>query len=161
MSRTTLGTLGWVAAIAAPIGWSIGRIYDAAVGTLLPVPWVLPLLLVFLAVIAVAAAAVVRAWVAERRYDNRIDALRVARLLVLAKALEFFGAAVAGAYLGLVLLALDAMAVPMGRNRVLLGGIVVVAAVVLTVAAVRLERACIAPPSPDEDDESRGQPSSA
>ena len=152
MQRTRIGSLVWAALVAAPIGWSIARVVDAASGALPPVPWVLPLLLLFLAVAMFAGARAVRAWIHERRYDGRIDALRVARAVALAKASEYFGAVVAGAYAGLVLLALSMLDVPMGRNRAVLGGIVIVCATVLTVAAVRLERAGEVPP-PAEDDE--------
>lgn len=151
MQRTKIGSLIWVALVAVPIGWSIGRVVDAASGALPPVPWVLPLLLVFLAIAMFAGARAVRGWIIERRFDRRIDALRVARSVALAKASEYFGAVLVGVYTGLGLLALDALDSPMGRNRAVLSATVVVAAVVLTVAAVRLERAGEVPPPPDDE----------
>ncbi len=156
MTQTRIGSLIWAAVVAAPIGWSISVLVDAATGVLPVVPWVLPLLVLFLAIILAAAARAVRGWVSERRHDTRLDALRVARLLALAKAAEYFGAVLVGGYLGLGVRALADLAVPMGQNRALLSALVVVAAVILTVAAVRLERACRVPP-PDEEppDETR------
>jgi hypothetical protein len=106
--------------------------------------------LAFLAVVLFVGARTVRGWIEERRYDGRMDALRAARLLALAKAAAVFGAAVAGAYLGLGVLALDSLAVPAGRNRVVLSGLVAVVAIVVVVAGIRLERACQVPPG-DED----------
>jgi hypothetical protein len=154
---TRVSTLLWVALAAVPVGWSIGRIIDVVSGTLPPVPWILPLLLVFLAVLLFVGAYAVRGWVEERRYDRRLDALRIARLLALAKAAAVFGALVVGAYLGIAVLALDSLAVPAGRNRAVLGALVVVAGVLVVVAALRLERAGTVPPS-DEDTDTDGVP---
>ena len=151
MQRTKIGSLIWVALVAVPIGWSIGRVVDAMSGALPPVPWVLPLLLVFLAIAMFAGSRAVRGWITERRFDSRIDALRVARSVALAKASAYFGALLVGVYTGLGLLALGYLDSPMGRNRGILSATVVVAAVVLTVAAVRLERAGEVPPPADDE----------
>lgn len=151
MQKTKISTLIWVAVIAVPIGWSIARLVEAASGALPPIPLVLPLLLLFLAVGLFAGARAVRQWISERRFDRRLDPLRVARAVALAKAAEYFGVVLIGVYAGIGLLALDNLNVPMGRNRALLSGAVIVCAVVLTVAAVRLERACMVPPPSDEE----------
>lgn len=156
MQQTKIGTLVWAALIAAPIGWSIGRVYEAVAEALPPVPWVLAVLLVFLAVLAIVGERAVRAWIGERRFDAQLDPLRVARMVVLAKAGALFGAAIAGAYLGLAVLSLGWLAVPMGRDRLLLSAFVVLAAVIVAVASVRLERACMVPPDDDGDDGSNG-----
>ena len=155
MRPTRISTLLWVALAAIPVGWSIGRVVDAVSNTLPPVPWILPLLLAFLALLLLVGAYAVRGWVQERRYDRRLDALRVARLLALGKAAAVFGALVVGVYVGIAVLALGSLEVPAGRNRALLSALVVVAAVVVVVAALRLERACLVPP-PDEDSAENG-----
>ncbi len=152
---TRVSTLLWVALAAVPVGWSVGMVIDAVSSTLPPIPWILPLLIVFLALLLFAGAYAVRAWVQERRYDRRLDALRIARLLALGKAAAVFGAVVVGAYLGLAVLALGSLEVPVGRNRAVLSALVVVAGVVVVVAALRLERACLVPP-PEEDDPGSG-----
>lgn len=150
MQQTKIGSLIWIALVAVPVGWSIGRVVDSVSGALPPIPWVFPLLLVFLAIAMFAGARVIQGWIHERRYDRRLDALRVARSVALAKATEYFGAVVVGVYAGMAGLALTMLSVPMGRNRAILSGVVVLSAVVLTIAAVRLERACLVPPT-DED----------
>jgi hypothetical protein len=152
---TRVSTLLWVALAAIPVGWSIGMVVDAVSNTLPPVPWILPLLLVFLALLLFVGAYAVRGWVQERRYDRRLDALRIARLLALGKAAAVFGALVVGVYVGIAVLALGSLEVPAGRNRAILSALVVVAAVVVVVAALRLERACVVPP-PDEDSAENG-----
>ena len=158
MRPTRVSTLLWVALAAVPVGWSISRVVDAVSGTLPPVPWILPLLLVFLAVLLFLGAYAVRGWVQERRYDRRLDVLRIARLLALAKAAAVFGALVVGGYLGLEVLALGSLSVPAGRNRSVLAGLVVIAGVVVVVAALRLERACLVPPDEDAEDSDGARP---
>ncbi|PSL02423.1 uncharacterized protein DUF3180 [Haloactinopolyspora alba] len=153
MHKTTIASLVWAALVAVPIGWSIARVIDAWSGALPPVPWVLPFLLLFLGAGMFAGARAVRQWVGERRYDRSIDALRVARAAALAKATGYFGAVVVGAYAGIGALALTMLHSPQGRDRSVLSAIVVGCAVVLTVAAIRLERACLVPPS-DSDENS-------
>jgi hypothetical protein len=151
MQKTRISSLLWAALIAIPIGWIASRLVDAGSGALPPVPWILPSLLLFLAMGIFAGARTIRQWITERRFDRRIDALRVARALALAKATEYFGAVVAGAYVGLGLHALSMLAMPMGRNRAIMSTAVVVCAIIMTLAAVRLERACEVPPPADED----------
>ncbi|PZF81809.1 DUF3180 domain-containing protein [Jiangella anatolica] len=151
MQRTRIGSLIWVALVAVPVGWSIGRVVDAMSDVLPPIPWVLPALLLFLAIAMFAGARAVRGWIHERRFDTRIDALRVARSVALAKASEYFGAVLVGVYTGLGLLAVGRLDSPMGRNRAILSAVVIVAAVVLTIAAVRLERAGEVPPPSDDE----------
>lgn len=153
MQKTKLATLLWICLIAAPIGWSISRLIHNATGTLPPIPLLLPAFIVVLAVIMLAGAREVRGWIHERRHDRHIGPLRVARLLALAKAAEFFGAAVIGGYVGLGVLAMDHLASSMGRGGLLRAGIVAAAAVLATVAAVVLERACLVPPDDEEGSE--------
>jgi 4-hydroxybenzoate polyprenyltransferase len=155
---TRVSTLLWVALAAVPIGWSVGRVIDTVSGTLPPIPWILPLLLVFFAILLFVGAYAVRGWVEERRYDRRLDALRIARLLALGKAAAVFGAFVVGAYLGIGVLALGSLAVPAGRNRTVLAALVIVAGVVIVVAALRLERACLVPPDEDTSDTDGARP---
>jgi hypothetical protein len=158
MRPTRVSTLAWVALAAIPVGWSVGMVVDAVSGTLPPIPWILPLLLMFLAALLFVSAYAVRGWVEQRRFDRRLDALRVARLLALGKAAAMFGALVVGAYLGIGVLALGSLSVPVGRNRALLSALVVLAGVVVVVAALRLERACLVPPDEDTSDTDGARP---
>ncbi|NED95413.1 DUF3180 family protein [Phytoactinopolyspora alkaliphila] len=150
MQKTKIPTLIWVGLIAAPIGWSISRLLLDASGTLPPVPVVLPVMVFLLAALLFAAAREVRGWIQERRHDRHIGPLRVARLLALAKAAEYFGAAAAGAYVGLAVLATDHLEVPMGRDRLVMSGLVIAFATLASGAAVALERACVVPPEDDQ-----------
>ncbi|WP_165367522.1 DUF3180 domain-containing protein [Phytoactinopolyspora endophytica] len=150
MQKTKIATLVWVGLVAAPIGWSISRLIQDYSHELPPVPVLFPVLVALLAAVLFVGAYEVRGWVRERRHDRHLGPLRVARLLALAKAVELFGAAVAGAYVGLAILAMDHFSVPMGRDRFLMAGTVVGASALATVAAVVLERACVVPADDDE-----------
>lgn len=152
MQRTRVGTLIWAFLFGVPVGWLIARAVRWSGGGLPPIPVVLPILLVALAVAGIVAARWVRAWVDERKHERQLDALRVARLVVMAKAGAIFGAFVAGIYGGIVLVALELLEVPLGRNRAIVGVLVVLAAAAVSVAAVILERACEAPPPPEDDE---------
>lgn len=135
-----------------PIGWLIARAVRSSGSGLPPIPVVLPILLVALAGAAIIAARLVRGWVDERKHERQLDALKVARLVVMAKAGAIFGAFVAGIYAGIVLVAFDILDVPLGRNRAIVGGFVVLAAIAVSVSALVLERACEAPPPPHDDE---------
>lgn len=158
MRPTRVSTLVWVALAAIPVGWSIAMVVDAVSGTLPPIPWILPLLLMFLAALMFVGAYAVRGWVEQRRFDRRLDALRVARLLALGKAAAMFGALVVGAYLGIGVLALGSLSVPVGRNRAVLSALVVLAGVVVIIAALRLERAGLVPPDEDTSETDGARP---
>jgi hypothetical protein len=151
VEQTKIGTLLWTGVIAVPIGWIIARVVDSVTHALPPVPWVLPALVLVLALLMEIARRSVRGWVEFRRFDERLDALRIARLLVLAKASAVFGAAVAGAYVGLAMYVASEWDTPAGRNRLLMSGLMVVAGIVVAVVAVRCEAACKVPPPDDSE----------
>ena len=81
MRPTRVSLLLALVAAAVVVGWSIGRSVDAITGSLPVTPRITPALLAFLAVVLLVSARVVRGWVLERRYDRRMNALRVTRLL--------------------------------------------------------------------------------
>lgn len=153
MQPSRITTLVWSGLAAGLAGWTLGLIALALSDSLPAVLWVLVPVLLFMAVLIFVVARIVRAWVAERQYDEYVDALTVARLLALAKALAIFGVVVAGGYAGLGLLAADRLTGATARERLLLSLAVAVCGVVLTVAALRLEHACEVPHPPDDDDE--------
>lgn len=148
----------WTGLTAAVVGWILGLIAVAISGAVPAVLWVLIPVLLFMAVLAFVGARLVRAWVGERRYDEFVDALTVARLLALAKALAMFGVVVAGGYVGLGLFAADRLTGTTARDRLLLALGVAVCGLLVTAAALRLERACEVPrpPRDEESDQTNG-----
>ncbi|MFW6203405.1 MAG: DUF3180 family protein [Actinomycetota bacterium] len=155
MHATRIGTLLGVALAAVPAGWLFGRLVQAWTGVVPAVPWVLPLLLLFMAILLLLGARVARGWIEERRYDNRMDALVVARLAALAKAAAVFGAAVTGGYLGMGLLALNELTFSAAQGRAVLSATVMVTGAGVAAAALRLERSCEVPPDESEDTDGR------
>ncbi len=152
MRATKVSTLIGVGLIGFAAGWLFGRLVKASTGALPSVPWVLAIVLAVMAVLLLMGARVASGWIRERRYDRRVDALVVARLLALGKAGSIFGAVVAGAYAGLGGVALNQLSGTIARDRALLAGVVALAGVAVAVAGFRLELACRVPP-PDESDE--------
>jgi undecaprenyl pyrophosphate phosphatase UppP len=148
---TKISTLLWIGLAGIPAGWLFGRLVKAATGALPSVPWVLAIVLVVMAVLLLLGARVARGWISERRYDGRVDALVIARLLALGKAGSVFGVIVAGVYAGIGGVVLNQLSGTVARDRALLAAAVAVAGVMVAIAGYRLELACRVPP--DESDE--------
>lgn len=127
------------------MGFALGRMIDSITGSKPSVPWVTAGLTAFLVVVMLAARSTVRRWVNDRAFDG-IDALRAARMLVLAKAGAVFGAAMAGVYGGFALLAVGDLNTAYGRDIVLRCGLTALAGLACAIAALALERACQVPP---------------
>ncbi|HEX6328950.1 MAG TPA: DUF3180 domain-containing protein [Jiangellaceae bacterium] len=154
MGATKISNLLWVGLAGIPAGWLFGRLVKAATGALPSVPWVLAIVLVVMAVLLLLGARVARGWIIDRRYDGRVDALVVARLLALGKAGSVFGVIVAGVYAGIGGVVLNQLSGTVARDRALLAGAVALGGVAVAVAGYRLELACRVPPDePDEGDQ--------
>lgn len=151
MTATRVSTLISLALVGIPVGWLFGRVVQAFSGATPPVPWIIAVLLAFMAALLLIFARVAVGWIRERRYDSRVDALLVARMFALGKAAAAFGAMVAGAYVGIGAFAASQLAGTLMRDRLLLAGAVVLAAIAVAIAGVRLELACRVPP--DDQDE--------
>lgn len=151
MTRTSPRLLVLLGLAAAPVGWTVGGIVDTLAVGLPQVPRLTPVLVGFLAALLAVLALAARGWVAERRYDRRIDALVVARLVVLAKASAVFGALAAGGYGGFAALALRETGLSTGSERPVVAALTALAGVAVAVAACWLERSCTVPPRDDEE----------
>ena len=153
MRTTKISTLFSIGLAGIAAGWLFGRLVQASTGALPSVPWVLAIVLMVMAVLLLLGARVARGWIQERRYDSRVDALVVARLLALGKASSVFGAIVAGAYTGIAGVVLNQLSGTVARDRALLAAAMAIAGVAVAVAGFRLELACRVPP-PDESEQS-------
>jgi hypothetical protein len=116
-----------------------------------------------LAVVEAIAARSTKAKIEQKPRAGHLNALLVARFVVLAKASSLAGAIFAGAYGGVVAWAVserDRLTVAANNLPPAIAG--VVGALGLVAAALQLERACRVPPPPeDEDGDGRGNGSSA
>jgi len=90
-------------------------------------------------------------WQSLHQRHERMTSEHGLRMLAVAKASSVVAALFAGGYGGLAISFLDAWDAPLGRERVLHGGAAALAAVLLLVAGLLLERACRIPGDDDEN----------
>ncbi len=142
-------------ALVVSVGLVVGAILPAVVRRL---GGEVPLLSWGPAVLLAAAAGVVgivawSTWRSVHRDHQRVNADRALFHLALAHASSRVGAAFLGGYAGFALAYLDLFETPNGRDRVLHGGGAALAAALLLVAGLAMERACRLPVEDDEDDD--------
>ena len=109
------------------------------------VSWLSIGLLLFLAGLLLVSSRRVAAWVAGDRPAEPGDALRMGRMVALAKAASVFGAAMVGGYLGLAAAGLPRLPSVYAREHIGWALAAAVAAAAVLVTAVLLERACRLP----------------
>ena len=142
------------ALFGAVAGWLV--VVTANALDLLPprIPWSAPIgLAVFAALVGVLA------WSTHQRIQvrrERMEPQRAVAFLVLGKASALAGALVAGGYLGFAVMFLARFDAAAPRDRVIRAAVAILAGVLLSVAGLRLERACKVPG--DDDDEPPGPP---
>ena len=140
MTPTRPSTLLLAGLTGVVVGYGIGLVSDRLGYGLPRVSWVAIGLLLFLAAVLFVAARRARSWVSGDRPQQPGDALTLGRYVALAKAASLFGALMAGGYLGLAVAGLDRASTDYGRDHLLWAAGGTVAAVVVTVAALVLER---------------------
>ncbi len=141
-------------AVSAIIGLFCGGLVRPAVesggGVAPPVGLTSALALAFLSALLFALA-----WATHRRLHTQLRSLdwnHAVNLLVLGKATALVGALVAGGYLGYAYSFASSWDSPLGRERVTHSLLAAVAAVLVMVAGMFLERACRVPGDDDDDD---------
>jgi hypothetical protein len=147
MHPTKIRTL---AAIAAVIGVGCYLLSRLVYGDLPRLPSYSPITLVLVALVNGYLGLAVRDRHAAGR-PVRIAPLIVARYAALAKASSALGAGFLGAYLGLLGYLVGGLDKPQLRADARVAGGGALAALVLVVAALRLEHACRVPPGPEAD----------
>lgn len=145
-----------IALVVGVVAWSLLRLLEAAGGLPLPQPWTAPAGMGVIAVAVLVAGWPVRRWTRGDR-SRRLDALRAARTLVLARASAYSGSALVGFYLAQGVLALPDLAVETRRERLWLALLAAGAAMLMVAAGLLVERWCRLPPD-DEDDGGDVQP---
>ena len=150
MRTLPLSRLALVAAVVGVLAWSALSMLEGRGGVPVRVPWTAPAGMLVIAAAVVAAGWPVRRWTRGDR-SRRLDGLRAARALVLARASAYSGAALAGLYLAQVVLAAPDLDVEARRERFFVAVAAVLASLVMVVAGLVVERWCKLPP-PDEED---------
>jgi hypothetical protein len=149
MTLTRIRTVLTVAGVsflvsAAAVDLATGRLFDR-----LTVPWSVSALMAALAVGIVGLAWPVRQYVKGKR--RHVDSLRAATILALAKSCTLTGAAMFGLYLGMSLVALDALYSPLAWSRLWQGLAAAAAAAALSAAGRLAEWCCRLPPTDGQD----------
>lgn len=148
---TSFGVLAGAVALGLVLGW-FGEVLLERTRAVVPtVPWTSVAVLVFAA--AVLGATAWNTWRTIHRQRHWIDPRQAVNRLLLAKASALVGALMVGVYVGFGAHFLDDMAAPLPQERVVRSALVAVAALLVVVTALLLERACRVPKGPEEDDE--------
>jgi len=141
--QTVLGLI----AVAAGFGWVLP---DNAYGNLQTLPAYAPVTAVFIAVFELALARIVHRKLRHVGPSKPMHPMQIARAAALAKASSATGALLVGFYGGFFLWALQRTEVRAIAHDARVAAISAVAAALLLVAALLLERACRAPRPRDE-----------
>lgn len=153
MRPTRLAILVALLVGTGAVSWGVLSVAESRGALLPPLPWASPLS------IAVLAMAVLISTVALRRRRSGVPGTKppqpigVARMAVLGKAASHVGALVGGAYGGYLVFLLPSLDIGGRRDRALVAGAALLAAVLLTAAGLLLERSCrVRPPGGDAPD---------
>lgn len=139
------------ALFGALAGWLI-VVTANALGLLPPqVPWTAPIGLILITVLVAVLGYATHQRIQVRR--ERVEPQRAVAFLVLGKASALAGAVVAGGYLGFALMFVARFEAEAPRDRVIRSAIAVVAGIALSIAGLRLERACKVPGLDDDDND--------
>jgi hypothetical protein len=150
--RTMLAVAGAATvASAVTVDLGTGVLFDRV-----EVPWAVTVLLVVLSGAILLVAWPVRQYVKGER--RRVDPLRAATVLALAKSCTLAGAALAGLYLGAALIALTVLHSPLAWTRLWQELAAAGAAAALSVAGRTAEWFCRLPPEDSETNWSKAGP---
>ena len=121
----------------------------AAYGSLPPLPWTMVPALIIAAGGEVITGRGLQARILRRPGAKPVPPLQVARMVALAKASSLAAAVIGGVAAGFAGAAAGSLQAPAARHDVFAASSTFVAAVVLAVAALYLERCCRVPEDPD------------
>ena len=134
--------------VGGVLGYAFARVSIALNGYAPQVQWTSVIVLLAAASLMLGLAnSTYRTLHRERR---RMDVHRAVRFLLLAKASALVGAIVAGAYLGFAVNFVNQLDVHLPQERVIRSVCASIAAILLVVGGLLLERACRVPKNPDE-----------
>lgn len=149
VTPTRIAALVVVFLLAGGLGYAIVPLSVALNGSAPQVQWSsVGALFVIAIVVFFLANSTHRTVHRERRY---MDARRAVRLLLLAKASAWTGAILAGGYLGFGLQFIDELNIPVPQERVIRSVCAAIAATLIVVAGLLLERACRVPKDKNDD----------
>ncbi|MDQ1620474.1 MAG: hypothetical protein QOE19_3043 [Actinomycetota bacterium] len=134
----------------AAASWGLFRLIEIRGGVLPPLSWSAPAGVFALGIVVLVTALGLRSRIASGH--KRPHPLSMARMAVLGKASAHVGPIVGGIYAGYALVLLPGLDIVNRRDRAVLAGGALVAALVLTAAGLLLERTCRVRGVDDSDD---------
>jgi len=141
------------------LGFAAGRLTPPLIvradGTVPQISWLASILLGLAALLVGGLAW--STWQSLHRDKQRMTSVHALRLLALAKAGIAVGAVVAGYYAGFAVAFLDSLDIALGRERVVHATAAALASVLLVVASILLERACVIPTDGDDENGGKGK----
>lgn len=139
-----------VALVVGVMSWLLWQLLTGG-GTLVPRPsWLAAVLLVGMAAFVVGWAWPVRSYLAGRS-TKRLDALRAARVVVLAQAATLTGAAAGGWYAGQLAVVASDLSLVANQDRLWRLAVLVGAGLVLSVSGLLAQSWCRVDPPSDDD----------
>lgn len=149
MRRTPVGRLLLVALVAAVVAAVVLRGAESRGATLLPTPVVAWVVILAIAAVVAGLGWNVRQYTAGKRAE--LDMIVAARTVVLATASTYTGALLTGWYAAQVLVVAGDLDLPARRDVAVTAGVAALAALVLAVVGLVVERWCeVQPPDDDE-----------
>jgi hypothetical protein len=158
MRPTRLSILAALLIGAAAVSWAALSVAERRGTVLPPLPWTAPLGIAFLAAGVLLSALALRRRLSGLPGTKPPQPLGVARMAVLGKACSHVGSLVGGAYGGYLVLLLPGLEIGGRRDRALVAGAALVAAVLLTGAGLLLERTCRVRPAGGDDPDAPSAP---
>jgi hypothetical protein len=152
---TTWRLLVAVVAVSGVLSWGLLHAWTNTRGALPEVPWPTAVVIGVLGFTVLVSALLLRPRIRGKAGHRPLEPLVAARYAVLSLAASRAGALFVGAYGGFFATALSDLTLDYRRRIALVSGLCVLAAGVLVVGGLVLERACRLPP-PDPDDPRAG-----
>jgi hypothetical protein len=151
MTPTRIRLLAVLAVVAGAVGWGVLTLIEGQSGRVIPVPWLAPATLWFLAIAVLVWALTCRPRLLHRPGARPMPPFVAARTAALAMAASRTGSLVAGFYAGLAIGAFDSRQTPVGNTTLWASVLSTLGAVALVAAALWLEHMCRLPLDGDDD----------
>jgi hypothetical protein len=148
MQPTKQWSLLAIAAVSAALAWIVVKF---TFSDLAPLPWTAVPGLILLAIGEFGLGRNIGPRLHGKPSAKPIQPMAVPRVVALAKASSAAGAAIAGLALGFLVYTIPLLDKPVPGHDALASAATMLAAIVLVLAALYLERACRAPEPPDDD----------